>query len=687
MKILEWNWLELFAQLPDWEALSDNRRQLLIDISRGSGGSYRTKQTAGMADLIDRGWLQPALTTHEPRLIVPQPRRFLLRALRALDDVRYSGQSAIHDRRRSNDVLSNYLLHHYTMQEIAALSRRDADSRRDQLAVEMHEVDWLRQFLEWQGEPGSGPPPLVFHHYDRWRQARPAAVATARKLIETVAQRGAPTALTELVEAADRGGHRAALAAGLAFACGEALLLTSVDATMLPFIGVWLPALERLHRGRTAAPESARFSGEEVVCRTLLLEDLATLLIEAIVEPPRLKAGGGALYARARTALGARLAVLPAWVGRAGTRLSNETRILRATSFAQLLELAEARVGPGNNRRLMVTDRGQRWLLLDAKHRLQRILDSLRRDALERPRYAYDEEEVYLSYVPLLRELDEIWYDRRVDAGVTDAFRTVGRDAILDLEAFIRFHCEERNPLLEDDPGTLRYGGRDRAERIWGAILTAFFYERLISLGGAALGPLAGGAVGFRLTDIGRYLLGEVDDFTLDAPAKTGAAIVQPNFEIVFLGPSPIDQVRARSFAAPTPALKGPDAVGTLFVITRESVHRAVMAGHAAKQIVATAGDLSQQPLPPNVQRQIEDWAAGVRRVDMRPAVVLDCHDAETALRVLGALGKHGRRLSDSAVELVGRSELPAAVRRKLVAQGVFVRSTGELPRAAGRDG
>ena len=177
------------------------------------------------------------------------------------------------------------------------------------------------------------------------------------------------------------------------------------------------------------------------------------------------------------------------------------------------------------------------------------------------------------------------------------------------------------------------------------------------------------------MTEIGRYLLGEADDFDLDAPADTGDVIVQPNFEIVFLSPSPIDQVRARTFAAPTAAVAGPASVGTLFVINRASVQRAVVAGQDAEQVVAAAGDLSKQPLPANVTRQIRDWAAEVRWIDVRPAVVVDCGDAETAVRVLSAVGKRGRLLSESVVELVDGADLTPAVRRKLISRGVFVRT------------
>ena len=99
------------------------------------------------------------------------------------------------------------------------------------------------------------------------------------------------------------------------------------------------------------------------------------------------------------------------------------------------------------------------------------------------------------------------------------------------------------------------------------------------------------------------------------------------------------------------------------------------MAGQDAEQVIGGGRHLSKQPLPWIVTRQIRDWAAEVRWIDVRPAVVVDCGDAETAVRVLSAVGKRGRLLSESVVELVDGADLTPAVRRKLISRGVFVRS------------
>ena len=523
--------------------------------------------------------------------------------------------------------------------------------------------------------------------HGRWQQAPPTAVTTAQELIDTVVAYGGPVAISDLLKTSGDSSDRDDLAAGLDFAFREALLLIVVDAAMVPFVCIWPPILHRMQRDSEPSPREGTFRSDDLVDRPFLIEDISTVLLEAIAEPPRLKSGTSQLFVRNLRTIGGALPALPAWIAPEFAPLHPERRLARAVQFAISLRLATPQESSGTNRRLVVTDDGRRWLTRPAKERLKQILDLLREDAMLRPEeghgildswYAEDPEAVPLNFVPNVDGLG--WFFASPDRGVVDAFRAVGRESILDLRAFILYHAEKRNPLLTLDT-FIGYDhfvgddGREDVERIWGSTLLAFFHERLLPLGGVALGPLAEGNAGFRMTEIGRYLLGEADDFDLDTTEDTGDVVVQPNFEIVFLSPSPIQQVRARAFAAPTAALKSPESVGTLFVISRASVQRAVMAGQDAEQVIAGAGDLSKQPLPANVTRQMRDWAAEVRWIDVRPAVLVDCGDAETAARVLSAVGKRGRLISEGVVELVDGTDLTPAIRRKLVTRGVFVRS------------
>ena len=244
----------------------------------------------------------------------------------------------------------------------------------------------------------------------------------------------------------------------------------------------------------------------------------------------------------------------------------------------------------------------------------------------------------------------------------------------MNLNDFLNRWRTRNNPLTEGEV-FLPLEDMDDLEEKWQGALAAFFFRRLVVLGGVTLGRLVSGRMGFRLTPAGRYLLQDTDQFEFDAAKDTGEVLVQPNFEIVFLAPSVEAQLRVRAYAEPTAALEGPDSVGTLFVLRRESVQRAVMGGRDADGIVASLRRLSKHPLPANVERQVAAWGAEVRWIDVRPAVVVDCGDAETAARVLAAVRKNGRQLSATAVELLAGNKLTAAIRKKLSAAGIFVRS------------
>ena len=673
MKLLDVDWRLSIDLLPKWDALTIEQRRFLIDLSLTTYGT-RSADDA----LIDRVWLERASSRSGRRYRVPRPHRFWLKLVRELSRATPLFEAAV-DRDAGAAALEHYLLRHYRAQEIERLDGRRPYGARQRLARDLRGEDWWRRFLDWNGGPAP-PSAWASHPYNRWQEASPLVVTTAQEMIRAVVAHGGPVAITDLLTRAGAGSRRDTLAAGLTFAVREALLLIDLDAVMRPRICIWPPVLPRLQRGTPPSITAKTFRGDDVVCRPFLIDDVATLLTEAIAEPPRLKVHGRELYARNSRTIGNALPALPETIVPQFPPLHRDRRLSRAAQFAFSLRWAASQGDSVTGLKLVVTDAGRQWLMRSTKERLKVILDVLRDDAMLHgradghvldTRYAEDPDALPLDFVPYLYEIG--WFAIDPTRGVIDAFRAVGPESTVDLQAFVQLHCEHRNPLLDDR--TVMYAAGDVAEQVWGSTLLAFLYERLLPLGGAALGLLADGKAGFAMTDVGRYLLGEADDFELDLPEETGEAVIQPNFEIVFLAPSPVDQVRARTFATPTAALQGPQSVGTLFVIERASVQRAVMAGQDAEQVVAAAGDLSRQPLPANVSRQIRDWAAEVRWIDVCPALVVHCGDAETATRVQAAVGKRGRRLSDSVVELVGGAELTPAMRRKLIGRGVFVRS------------
>ena len=670
MKLVQVEWKRFLALLPQWDALARDLRLEWLELQPAA--LYTVAFTGQAQALMGGGWLATMGGDHYE---VPRRRRYFHRVLRALSRVPVFEDYEHGDRQ----LLVDYLTEHYSPRDCAMLGRTGAETGRAELAAEMDRDEWLRDFLLWEG-PGAGAEGPAA----RWRRALPAAISTAREMIETVQERGEPVSLAEMLAVTDRASHRNALASGLAFGCREALLLVSLDAGARPFVGLWR-ALRSTQSGGIRGPAPEFVSTLPLFCRPLLVDDMATLLVESMVAPPRIKADRFELFARAREAIGAALTALPGWIKSDDGPLATNARVNVAALSVRRLGFAAATGKRGKDLSLVVTRRGRHWLTLDAQARLKQVLDVLRGvadDLSVSPAEDYPADGAGddvaalapdLSYLPYDPGLEYPWV-HRVDcrAAVTEAFLSIADADAVCLADFIGRQCRERNPLTAI--AFMPYVDEEEIAQQWETALFTFFNRRLIALGAVTLGPLTDGQLGFRLTPAGRYLLGETDQLELDAPEETGDVLVQPNFEIVFLAPSLEAQLRARSFAEPTAALEGPDSVGTLFFLRRESVQRAVMTGQDTDRIIVSLRELSKHPLPKNVERQVSAWGAEVRWIEVRPAVVVDCGDPETAARVLAVAGKAGRQLSATAVELPSGNKLTPAMRRKLMAGGIFIR-------------
>ncbi len=190
------------------------------------------------------------------------------------------------------------------------------------------------------------------------------------------------------------------------------------------------------------------------------------------------------------------------------------------------------------------------------------------------------------------------------------------------------------------------------------------------------------GRPGFRMTEAGLGLLG------VGVPPRSSAdhggspadtpLIVQPNFEIVFLAPSPAAEAELGRFCE-----RIGREIGVLFRISRQSLQRAGTAGMGAEEVIALLTRRSRNPLPANVQHEIRGWgsggataagataagatAAGATAAATAAAAQEDCHE-ETRARLLpfngvvaGIAVPHGRTRSWTSA---GPTSSPGARRR-----------------------
>ena len=162
--------------------------------------------------------------------------------------------------------------------------------------------------------------------------------------------------------------------------------------------------------------------------------------------------------------------------------------------------------------------------------------------------------------------------------------------------------------------------------------------------------------------------LAEDFDYGHDHDAQ-GQLVVQPNFDVVFLSPSPLAEAALARFAE----RKG-RGVGALFVITKKSILSAAGNGMTATQVLDGLERLSAKPIPANVAREIAGWFDQCRRITVCSAVLIHCFDADTAARVVAASGKQAVALTDTVVELAD-AQAENELLRKLHGLGIFTQS------------
>jgi hypothetical protein len=157
------------------------------------------------------------------------------------------------------------------------------------------------------------------------------------------------------------------------------------------------------------------------------------------------------------------------------------------------------------------------------------------------------------------------------------------------------------------------------------------------------------------------------DDFTLQSAETRGAVVVQPNFEIVFMAPSPLAEAELSSFTE-----RHGNSVGAVLKITKKAVWAAAAAGIAPDFVIDALKSHSSVPVPANVEREIRGWMAQCRSASVRQALLIHCPDAATASRVLAADRTRLTKLTDTVVELTDPG-YRAKLAKKLREMGVFI--------------
>ncbi len=149
----------------------------------------------------------------------------------------------------------------------------------------------------------------------------------------------------------------------------------------------------------------------------------------------------------------------------------------------------------------------------------------------------------------------------------------------------------------------------------------------------------------YRLTETGQALLGLHSALP---PVHEGKLLVQPNFQVMAMGPVGLDMLaRLDLFAQREQADRGVFQ----YRLSRESVYQAQQAGLTAADIIKFLQQAGQAELPQNVRRSLEEWGSHHERIVFRQGIDLLQAATPALLKKLLAAELVGSHLARAVAE------------------------------------
>ena len=618
MRFFPSDWQAFLDQLVVWGELSIPARRTFLDGFRPGLSLEATPGNPGMKELKDSGFL-----AESPRAgylgVAPEHEGFH-HVMKALEKCPVLESPSL-------AVLSAYLADHYSSRERSLLHESLALLPNDmpRVAGLVSSVQWLDAALPQHGTPSSA-----------------AGLEAARGMLTFFREQRDHVAIRDLEEYFP-GMDREKLCGGIRIGIQRAVFFLGLRRKDLePLVGIWPAAARRLRRMQVVlAPEPV--NAARTFHHPYLVEDMTTLLLAARVEPIPLRRGDEKPFIRFVQDISPMLLSIPQWMD-TFPELSEESRItlalqaLRATGLvvpdgpqattAAQRQIRRSRRTPGvtatSRRRsrpggtawrepaLVPAPWSNAWMAQDLGERREQIIGMLAIGVG--------------GASGLFDLLDEEWTspDTRdeIVPWLVQAFSSVPTTSFLRFADFAEYQAAMGSPLRavehsatlqgSADPGstsgTVGHGAEseEALEEQWKSFLGTFIARCLLSLDGVEAGITDDGAACFRLTHTGKRILGLPGDgkgSRGSSEASPAAIVVQPNFEIVFLVPSPAAEAILARFCE-----RLGKEVGTLFRITKQSALRGAEWGLGIDQIIGPLERYSRSELPPNVRQEIEGW-------------------------------------------------------------------------------
>jgi hypothetical protein len=637
MRHLDLDWTVFFNALPAYKELSVPARETLI-----VKGSQNQPLIDGLNDrpalleLVEKGMY---VTTPGGRhvALAAQYHAFV-KALRAMHRSRIDDMPGA-------DTFDRYLADNFTRDEWSGFHGPGAywAHAREGLYMRVASLAWIEDFLKtdpakWESQHSLTRDPA---HVSTKEES-----ALLKKLVKHSMSLPAAAPFEELYALSS---DRELLARSIFLGIRGALVYPMLRRdTLEPVLGLWPKITTRLHRPASVAPVPV--TPAHVFCAPLLMDAMTAVLTACIAEPLRLLAGGGwnNLYAKAEKQVAARLMDVPEWLTRL-VRIEDARRVASAVDVLHQLQMVADTAEDGRDRRLEVTQAGRAWLAMPAKARLKALLDRVR-DFKKRER------DWHSHWDELTRDVQVMGHPVDASQAVREAFARLAHGKTVRLHDFTAYEASAHNPLAVQRPSTSHVLGhpfyRDQTrdedhDQQWTRILMEVLAYKLLGLGAIEIGVMDNGDFTISLSDAGRYVFELAEDFSLLGAEVHGAIVVQPNFEIVFMAPSPYAEAELSSFTE-----RQGKSVGALLKITKQSVWAAAAAGVTVERVVESLRTHSSVHVPSNVEREIRGWMAQCRSVSLRAAVLIHCPDAETASRVLATDRSRLVQITDTVLEL-----------------------------------
>jgi hypothetical protein len=658
MKLTAEDLRDFLSILPQYDRLSVYERRTLASIERSTQSCSAVVLGNTLPKLIAAGFLLPA--SPNGRCSIEPSREEFIHTLRVLrgHPVFYSPGEA---------TFNGYMDEHFTADEREAL-RHDANvERRERNRVLYRQVtsaDWVEEFLRakdrsWEASYLPRGAPTMF--------ASPEVLNSAQNVVRWLMDRGGHVVLRNLPALTP---NPELLSAALFAAMRYALLFISIDPdSMDAVLGVWPDIM--IEKALEVVPLPRNVSPSETFAPLFLVEDMTALLVACANEPLPLRANDCQLFAKTVRALAATLRLLPEWVDDAFD-MDPETRLHTTFSYVYTFHLVEE----GYPRtHLAVSARGREWLGLPMGDRLRVLIDGVL-DRQQSVAAFHDFAGAQIGRTPRFHMSTSMKSPPDIPAAILLQFQSLQGDGFFPLKEIMAF-SQTANPLVEISRkdrfvhfGVI-YGGTQRhdaetLQKLWSEEVHGFLRARLLPMGGVRVGHGKEG-VSIAITPVGRYYLGQTKQWEWSVTTDS-QVIVQPNFEVTFLGEAAAAEAEIGRFAE-----RRGRQIGALFQITKKSIFAAAAAGMTAEAVFKILERVCTREVPGNVRREIQGWFAQCRKISFESVMLIRCPDRETALRVLGLAKDSATALNDTVLEYRDPGKQRPGLIKKLKEMGVLV--------------